>query len=1539
MESDLPLIAITEEDDSLLQQFPDLDQTSSESSINYSTFSPFALPPSHAKSVKDGVHMEKPISSSSEAINNKENINSNGVEVPKLGMEPMQMKRKKKGGGYNLRKSLAWDRAFFTDEGILDPLELTLITGIDARACRGGLPTISEEGNSSISSDVRCTDESGEMEASEDAPLKEIRDKNRTTKENIEKTGCSMRNRGFLLHNKVTHKVLSSNHTNRGWSKVGGCSEPLAASSYPFSNSNTLKTAKKESKLPKIPISKPGPSFYGTTKGSMAASQLRHNLIPKQTTSVEKNFGLKSSLQNAHGSQSKAKTGSGNLHLPVKELAQRTIKNLVRTLHKGSLNPLETHSSKAASSTRSQLVHRVQVDRANSRSEMVQDTLQACKVLEESLPLAAKHLTQHAAANSNNSLHEADKLTSLGSYHIQRASKGLITSDRLHPCESQECPAALARPSGLRLPSPSLHLFDQGTVLESGSLQQRKIQQYMGSDRKIGELLPPARPPMKSNGITENICRAVRNSSKECCAPSIQLCPSSNNMLNTSIKGDPDSNIHQTLITKVVPRVDIKLEYECMGSKQEKRIFGQEEIAAARNGEEGIKVSSSTEQVDGDVGTCRQLLSEGRDPETKYKSMLHNKEDGLQRYTAFSISTSGQSTQHQEENISTRVDDLAQTSWKQADTEISDDAASKVNPLFHLDAGSQVCMKSQEQDEVRKGDDVGTTKCVAPGIENYSVVLQHGTENDVSKVVDDRSLRMEEKPSPCSRADSITFGNSHSLEDVIELKGIDTFCIPFQNLNTEQRNDGLDAFPTATTTSPRVRDPSSEEGNNIHTSPAPSIRSKAQLHDNPVRDTVTQFLDDNPSAEDFHIEPTTSIQKKYQLPITPLLHDSPLSTDGFHFMPTTSIMNKSQLQDSDVANRSPKYFEATTPCISVSLNPRLSVGCRIPEESSCLEEGTFPNVTDTNDQLSQEKCVSSATRIEAPGSKQDGVDVDLSPGEVVSLIDDHYQSNDLSHLRPQVEVISDTASLGDDSLVKRESVLQGTECTNTYQQSFEEERVDIAAQTVEAQLKIPKENHKSQKLGIIVAEKSQDSRGNILEAKPAVQGSTGGLKTNSLFQSENQTLEGSGPISSISKTSVEDGLVQLLDGDVLVQSCSRLKSEVQIPSIENADHRDVHGKQAGFSNFGIKLERASKSNEYLQQVSVCKVNWNVVEGGDIYECDSRPSVNVALSVVEEAGNIDRQQCVGYRTPGSIVMESSEHNESYSDGQTAECGDLTLTLDSRLELEPSVEDKMFVKNSTCMEYCSAVKSCSFLSDSMPEEKTTLFLEDQELTKDSLLSTEKILDSVIVSPEENTNASAQILPMVIVNGDDQPQGFVGTTSSVETCDYFTNGKSSSSLSVSQQLTTDVESTSAPELCCLVGLGDESLLTKTTHMIGSEGSKSSTEEQVVATPLVVEFQHEDSKDNKVMADLIKRSNSIKMQDNSLSIHPPNAVPFSDEWLAAFEAAGEEILTMKCGAVQHSPQDKSLPEPSPWSPVKKKAIQIGPYDCTKYTNANSQL
>ncbi|KAE9593222.1 hypothetical protein Lalb_Chr19g0137501 [Lupinus albus] len=65
-----------------------------------------------------------------------------------------------------------------------------------------------------------------------------------------------------------------------------------------------------------------------------------------------------------------------------------------------------------------------------------------------------------------------------------------------------------------------------------------------------------------------------------------------------------------------------------------------------------------------------------------------------------------------------------------------------------------------------------------------------------------------------------------------------------------------------------------------------------------------------------------------------------------------------------------------------------------------------------------------------------------------------------------------------------------------------------------------------------------------------------------------------------------------------------------------------------------------------------------------------------------------------------------------------------------------------------------------------------------------------------------------------------------------------------------------------------------------------------------------------------------------------PPNVAPFSDEWLAAIEAAGEEFLTIKSGAVQNSPPEKPQHEPNPWSPVKRKSQSIGPFDCTKHTN-----
>lgn len=60
--------------------------------------------------------MEQPCASVDTDSVGKENSK---VELPKLSVERQQMKKKKKNAGFNLRKSLAWDRAFSTEEGDL----------------------------------------------------------------------------------------------------------------------------------------------------------------------------------------------------------------------------------------------------------------------------------------------------------------------------------------------------------------------------------------------------------------------------------------------------------------------------------------------------------------------------------------------------------------------------------------------------------------------------------------------------------------------------------------------------------------------------------------------------------------------------------------------------------------------------------------------------------------------------------------------------------------------------------------------------------------------------------------------------------------------------------------------------------------------------------------------------------------------------------------------------------------------------------------------------------------------------------------------------------------------------------------------------------------------------------------------------------------------------------------------------------------------------------------------------------------------------
>ncbi|XP_040385721.1 endochitinase A-like [Oryza brachyantha] len=124
-------------------------------------------------------------------------------------------------------------------------------------------------------------------------------------------------------------------------------------------------------------------------------------------------------------------------------------------------------------------------------------------------------------------------------------------------------------------------------------------------------------------------------------------------------------------------------------------------------------------------------------------------------------------------------------------------------------------------------------------------------------------------------------------------------------------------------------------------------------------------------------------------------------------------------------------------------------------------------------------------------------------------------------------------------------------------------------------------------------------------------------------------------------------------------------------------------------------------------------------------------------------------------------------------------------------------------------------------------------------------------------------------------------------------------------------------------------------------TESHHSSTKERRPLSPV------EQDTDDKIEFDTKKMSSegvsNIEMnkpvgksRTNTISKdHLKNLVPFTEEWLAVMEAFGEEVLEQKSGAVQNSPTDKAAPEPSPWSPVKRKAQDVGPFDCTKYSKS----
>lgn len=347
---DLSLFEIAGEDDSLLQPIPGDGVSSAATSRGgeYFMCSPLHLHRSNAKPA-GGMAANEGSEDAKHSFYrdgvNKENLNVDKAEMVKLSIEPQHMKRKKKGGGYNLRKSLAWDRAFFTEEGVLDPVELSMISGSFSKSKGKALSAIQEE-------DTNCDGNPSDLQTLEKNLFKKLPVKT-----------SEIRNKGGSLLPKkrnneaptsvATRKVLSVHDVNRTGSKHNACPRPVASSSMKRpANLVTTTASAKDSKVSKLPVQKTNPCVSSRIAKSptLSASDSKHIAWP--AVNAQKKSGLKGSSNNTKNVVNNLKTGTAGKSLTSKTTLGQA-KRTVLPVNREANGDLEVTPNPLVPSTRS----------------------------------------------------------------------------------------------------------------------------------------------------------------------------------------------------------------------------------------------------------------------------------------------------------------------------------------------------------------------------------------------------------------------------------------------------------------------------------------------------------------------------------------------------------------------------------------------------------------------------------------------------------------------------------------------------------------------------------------------------------------------------------------------------------------------------------------------------------------------------------------------------------------------------------------------------------------------------------------------------------------------------------------------------------------------------------------------------------------------------------------------------------------------------------------------------------------------------------
>ncbi|XP_021639487.2 probable GPI-anchored adhesin-like protein PGA55 isoform X2 [Hevea brasiliensis] len=1361
---------------------------------------------------------------------NKENANLNKPEAPKLSLEPQQMKRKKKGGGYNLRKSLAWDRAFFTEEGVLDPLELSMLSGPSGKSSGETLSVI-HEGRESLCGGLDSTNDSSDLQSLEDNIFKEL--PSNTPNENRKIAAKFPPKLGSPAKEKkgpasaAKRKVLSTHDINRSASKRSGCPQPVA-SSYLKKPSNviTAKVATKTSSVSKLLAPKPDPSVVSTTSGSStpdpsvvsttsrssvtSVSHSKRN-YDSQPVNARKNVGLKGTSTNTKTVQNNAKSA------PV---GKSIIKSMVHQARRNVVNSVpEIHSSSK--------VQLSQVSQSNDSSEVVPDSV---------VPSVA-HPAKGHDSNTNKIAVSFSQIDCFNGRNMQ---------------STQPQPA---KPSGLRMPSPSLGFFGQSKPSGLRSLLQRSTQSCNLPESNI--------PNLSKTGVLN---------------PTYQRPPRPSRNIPSSSNG----------AYSVVSTINAA---SCGKIKSNTELNNMQKVA--------LKVQLNSESFD--TTNCKQQLHEkcdDADPQSldlaepckilKISSMELKAEQSNNNKLPFQ---SGPCEELEQDNDRSVINVCLRT----RDATGSGLGSSLSLPM---EVEGPVADNTIVNQNVENGEYSPSIKEHSFCSESQSAGVKSNWDGAALKVHEDKKQSPQQaelmKPDNC-QGDSISNVESQRLNDILFEDSRSS-----EDLNKHDSSNAVDA-------SLEVQECGATANCQSHSTDIEPAKDgtigmdylNRELH---VGDAQMLYVDGNLLDESSKSSVSTSTVDNSNLTII----DDPSSISKEQAeLPNPCLVRESLFQD----NCGPPFIG----CLlhekgyeeAREKDALLSVKSDELRTSACEGELGSSNVLFSISPINHDSGLDGAEKVEFLHMEND----------LTASVDSEPVVENFRHDIESDEANASTVERMDKSRIFGTVITGGVKVNNYCLTSG-----DFRGNELE-------NPHVTAEISSVIQVEVANGMNDVSEHDCVIDKQLDSSTTNFTVISDLQPGK---------EACYKESGTSILHNDCFVGMCDvKEQFAEQVKLINSCSHKQVNQSQEAHDNL---LCHENRSFEGV-----------IIVGESISEI---PHSSLKCEIMEhELAGVDKM------IKDTLMEDAVPLPQSLDENLSADSHNRSVSISLTDKKSSPMVDDIIRQPKQCLE----LQNLGLMIDQVPLGNHGL------CSGDNLL----LMNTSVESPERDTaeNVSGTVLEQC--NGfpagsrsfeayiqappvtHDNNFGHPSMDPSIENIKFYMDCKCRNDELDNQAHPLNFCSSSKTN-------GDQKASAANTFDSNEtlEGSMQQDVEVLAESKILpveaetavhksnggINSETQDGIGSAVCSEVVKeatfslkKSGNDKRHDALVIRPPPNAVPFSDEWLAAFEAAGEEILTMKGGAVQNSPQDKSLPEPGPWSPVRRKNNQaVGPFDCTKFTNTN---